>query len=420
MPASRGVVRGFAAVLVTLAACAAASGARAFTVRGKIVNGTTGKPVDAKVYAINPSSGMDEEQSVQSQNSSFELKGLDDKVPMYLLRVDYAGVSYNEPLQGTGDRDITVTVYETTTSWDGVVVRVPHIAAVRQGDSLIIEQLFEVENEASPLRTITGKDGYFRVYLPPEMAALTRCFVTTLSVPLDREPVATGEPGEHYIEYPIRPGVTRFGLSYELPYTEEKFQLNQKIFYDIGHLSLFAVDSHMGVTSSSHAIERQPDVHGMASWSLHGLKKGETLSILFEGGHDHGPQMAGGGTQGGGGGRVEVVPAVSEAPSLYLMLTLSLVLITLASVAMRGASDPLTNAGVLRAHYDLLITRLARLDDLRATGAISSDAHRAAREGLMNRLGVVAVQMRAHGGKAKADAHKPDPAPHAAKRTQAS
>jgi len=117
---------------------------------------------------------------------------------------------------------------------------------------------------------------------------------------------------------------------------------------------------------------------------------------------------------------VSVEASQSESFSRYLMVTLGLVLATLAFVALRGASDPLTDAAVLRNHYDLLVTRLARLDDLHATGSISNDAHKAARESLMTKLGVIAIQLRAHGGKVPEAKLKPEAAAHAVKPTQAS
>ncbi|MDH5627875.1 MAG: hypothetical protein OEY69_06230 [Candidatus Krumholzibacteria bacterium] len=408
------------AVLVLTALTVMAGNAGAFTVRGKIVNGTTGKSVDATVYAVNPSQGMDEEQSVKSKNGEFVMENLAAQ-GFYLLRVDYAGISYNEPLQPDGtDKEVTVKVYETTTSWDGVKVTMPHIAAVRDGDRLVIEQMFEIDNATEPARSINGDEGFFRLYIPADVDTITQCFVVSMNVPLDRDPEATGTDNVYYLDYPIRPGVTRVGITYKVPYAGDEYDLNQDIIYDIGHVSIFAVDPHMQITSTSHSLAKQEDVHGMASWTLHGLTRGSALELKFVGGHEHGPEMAGGGGGGGGGGDVTVVAGQSESFSRYLMGTLGLVLGTLAFVTLRGSSDPLNDPKVLRGYYDLLVTRLARLDDLHATGSISNDAHKAARESLMTKLGVMALRMRAHGGKAPEQQHKPEAAPHAVKPTQAS
>ncbi|HEX5132172.1 MAG TPA: hypothetical protein VFX92_06780 [Candidatus Krumholzibacteria bacterium] len=418
----RTIVRGLLAILVVCGAVAvSATGASAFTVRGKVVNGTTGAPVDVKIYAVSPASGMDEEQQVQTQGGAFEFTDLSDQAPLYLLRVTYKGVEYNDPVQVTGqDQTVTVTVYETTSSWDGVHITMPHLAAVREHDHLMIEQLFEISNDTEPKRSIGGKDGFFRIYLPAEVDTIASCFVTALNVPVDRDPQPTGVPNEYYIDYPIRPGVTRIGIAYKVPYPDE-FTLAQKMFYDISHISVFAVDPAMKVTSSTHELAEQEAVHGMSAWSVHGITAGSTLSLRFEGGQEHAPAMAGMDGEDGGGdtGQVHAAPSQSQTFSIYLMITLGLVLLTLAAVVARDNNDPLSDTKVLRGHYDLLATRLARLDDLRATGAITADAHRAARESLMTRLALIALQLRSHGGKRK-DEPKPEAAPHAVKHTQAS
>ena len=82
-------------------------------------------------------------------------------------------------------------------------------------------------------------------------------------------------------------------------------------------------------------------------------------------------------------------PTFSPAASLPTILAL----LGVVGATQRSAS-PLADAKVLRAHYDLLVKRLARLDDLRAAEAITPDAHRAAREELSTRLGALAMRMR--------------------------
>jgi len=75
-----------------------------------------------------------------------------------------------------------------------------------------------------------------------------------------------------------------------------------------------------------------------------------------------------------------------------------LVLTGIVGMAMRDRNDPLADAKVLRAHYDLLVTRLAKLDDLHAANLIPSDAYRASREELVGRLAALAMQLRANAG----------------------
>jgi hypothetical protein len=101
------------------------------------------------------------------------------------------------------------------------------------------------------------------------------------------------------------------------------------------------------------------------------------------------------------------VPSNTSQLTLFLMTAMLLVLLGLGIVAVRDAGDPLSDRKVLQAHYDLLIGRLARLDDLNAAETISTDAYRAAREEIVARLGALAIRLRKQGAP---DATRPDPA----------
>lgn len=358
----------------------------AFTVRGNIVNGTTGAAVlDAKVAIVNPAGGMIQEREVDAPGGRFEVTGLDAKAPIYLLRVDYDGVPYNVPVRVDGnDHEVTVSVYQSTTSWDGIKVSAPHLAASWQGDHLAIEQLFEISNESTPHRTATGEKGYFTLFIPADMESLTTCFVTSLGVPVDRVPIPTDEPGVFRVEYPIRPGLTRVGIAYKVPYTDGRYTLNAKVLYDLEHLFVFAVDPDMKITSSSHELQPNEPVHGMTAFSIHGVPKGSTLALSFQGGTS---QLASASQE------VQVIANDAHRIAIYAMVALLLVLLVVVGVTQRSA-NPLSDAHVLRSHYDLLVKRLARLDDLRAADAVSDDAHRATREEMTARLGALALKMR--------------------------
>ena len=363
------------------------SSAHAFTVRGNVVNGTTGAVYDgAKVALVNPAGGMLQEREMDARGGRFEFTGLDPQAPIYLLRVDYDGVPYNVPVRVDGtDHEVTVTVYESTSSWENIRVSAPHLASSWQGEHLAIEQLFEISNESSPPQTATGEQGYFKLFLPTDLDSITACFVTSLGVPVDRTPIPTGEPGVYRVEYPIRPGLTRVGIAYKVPYAAARYTLNANVLYDLEHVFVFGVDPDMKITSTSHELQPSEPVHGMTAFSIHGVPKGSTLTLAFEGGTSMAATTA---------GEVEVVP--SDAHGVALMAMVPVLLILLAAVgATQRTANPLSDPRVLRAHYDLLVQRLARLDDLRAADAVSADAHRAARDEMTARLGALAMKLRA-------------------------
>jgi len=93
----------------------------------------------------------------------------------------------------------------------------------------------------------------------------------------------------------------------------------------------------------------------------------------------------------------------SEKISRFLMATVLLVLAGVVGMSLRDRHDPLSDPQVLRQHYDLLLARLAKLDDLHAANTIPDDAYRASRDDLMGRLAALAMLLRSHGG-----VHAPD------------
>ena len=392
------------AVAVFLAALSALAGnARAYSIQGTVKNGTTGAAVSgAKVVAIQPSAGMKEVGSAEAKDGKFSLEGLPDGAPMFLLRTEYAGVPYNTVVMD-GTHEVSVEVFESTTAWDGVEIIVPHLAVARQGDALHIEQLYEIDNQSSPARTVYAKDGAFRLWLPSDMDSITDCSVIAGEMPVQRTPLPTDTPDVYSIDYPIRPGVTRVSITYAVPYASGSYTLKAAYPLPVAHMMVFAVDSTLQVTSSTHEFTTQQSVHGMGAYALHGITPGSPLALTFTGGD---PSFAGldvdddghAHPDGATPDNIRIAPTEDYKISILVMIMVLLVLAGIVGMSLRDRHDPLADAKVLRAHYDLLVSRLAKLDDLHAANAIPDDAYRASREEMVGRLAALAMQLRAHAG----------------------
>jgi hypothetical protein len=387
-----------------LLAAASAGDANAFTIRGTVKNGTTGSTnVDASVVVVQPSAGMQQVGAADARNGRFEFRDLAADAPMYLLRTEYAGVTYNTSVAVTGeDQAVEVEVFESTSSWQDVQVIVPHLAARREGDTLHFEQLFEITNDTSPPRSLRVKGGAFRLFLPSDTDSLTDCYVLSGEMPLKSMPIPTDTPDIYSIDYPIRPGVTRVGISYSVPYASGAYAMKAKFPQPVPHMMIFAVDSTMQVTSTTHEFVSRQSVHGMTAYAVHGIAANGELALNFSGGD---PNFAG--LQvGGGDGRdhgaepenIRVAAGEEHKISIFLMLMVVFVLTGIVAMALRDRNSPLSDSEVLRAHYALLVARLARLDDLHAAHTIPDDAYRASREELVSRLGALAMHLRSHGG----------------------
>ena len=411
-----------ARILAVLVLVLTATGAHAFTIKGTLKNGTTGSTkMNGQIVAIVPSAGMKEVGSVQAQNGAFTLENMPNDAPMVMLRTEYAGVTYNTqvPVMGGGDQTVEVEVFESTKSWTGVTVMVPHLAATRRGNQLFIEQLYEITNETTPPKTV----GAFEMWLPSDMDSIQDCYVIAGEIPVKRSPVPTDKKDVYTIDYPIRPGMTRIGISYSVPYGQNMYTMRARYPVPVTHMMVFAVDSSMQVTTTTHEFASAQSVHGMTAYALHGMEGGGELILNFVGGDPNfaGLQVEGEEAHGADDGHnhgatpdnIRVASSGDYTLSIFAMITVALVLGGIVFMALRDRHDPLADAKVLRAHYDLLLARLAKLDDLHAANTIPSDAYRASREELLGRLAALAMQLRAHGG-----VHAHDHA-HAAPKTKA-
>jgi hypothetical protein len=393
----------FARFLAAFVLLLSVNAAHAFTIRGTVKNGTTGASVNAQIVAIVPSAGMKEVGSVPAQNGVFTLENMPDDAPMVMLRTEYDGVTYNTPIPVTGgEQKVDLEVFETTTSSEGIDVMVPHLAATRRGEDLYLEQMYEISNETVPPKTL----GAFEMWLPSDMDSILDSYVIASEVPVKRVPIPTAKKDVYTIDYPIRPGLTRIGISYTVPYAGSRYTMRARYPLPVTHMMVFAVDSAMQVTSTTHEFMSQQSVHGMTAYAIHGLAAGDELILNFAGGDPNfaGLQVEGdehegrAHPEGATPDNIRVASGEDYKFSIIAMIAVLLVLAAIVGMAMRDRHDPLADAKVLRAHYDLLVTRLAKLDDLRAANLIPDDAYRASREELVGRLAALAMQLRAQGG----------------------
>jgi hypothetical protein len=80
----------------------------------------------------------------------------------------------------------------------------------------VIENYF-VKNDSNPPRTQFSPRAY-EIYLPPDARIEGSAAMGPGGMPVSSSPVPTGEKGYYSFVFPVRPGETRFQISYHLPY----------------------------------------------------------------------------------------------------------------------------------------------------------------------------------------------------------
>jgi hypothetical protein len=212
--------------------------------KGKVLNGTTGRPVtNVSVEYVKLSQGMEPVEIARVDASgNFQFTKVpapgNEAGPPGLLRVDYEGATYSQPvlsgemaaqapmMQGAigPDGSITVTVYDSGSDRDMYVVHEHAIFVRPRGSAMaVLEQVF-IENASTPPRAYVNQQGTFRFTLPAKPTGeLTVSLQGTAGMPIPQtaKPVP-GVENSYTIDYPIRPGESmiriQYGLDYQDPY----------------------------------------------------------------------------------------------------------------------------------------------------------------------------------------------------------
>jgi hypothetical protein len=229
--------------------------------------------------------------------------------------------------------------------------------------------------------------GEFRYPIPEDKHGITALYVSALGMPVQRSPEPTDDPGIFRLGYPIRPGITRVGVSFTVPYNAGEYTLRLPLLYDIDELIVYGVDPDMTITSESVSFTVEEAAHDMVALTATHLQRGTDLAIRFVGGSGESSVPA-------SSGGVIVVPNDMEGASLMIMFIVLLTLLAFMGIATTGASNPLDQPESVRAYYDTLVGRLARLDDLREAQAIPTDVYRARRDELKGQLGALMQRLR--------------------------
>src|SRR3984885_12895035 len=204
------------AALCSLLVIAPASAA----VDGVIVNGTTGKPEpNTLVMLIQPTqAGMQTLGTTKSDaQGKFSFDNNDASGPR-LIQAIFQGVQYNKMVPpGTPSTGVQIPVYASTNK-AGTAKETQHFIVIQPGDKemTVSEGLLYVGDPS--VTYYDPVNGSVRFYVPPEAKGPIAVTVNPAGgMPIPRPALKTKEPNIYKIDYPVRPGETRFDLNYTVP-----------------------------------------------------------------------------------------------------------------------------------------------------------------------------------------------------------
>ena len=207
--------------ILLLAATASAA------VTGTVVNKTTGKPQPGATVALNKLGqqlGIEMiDQAKSGPDGSFTINqdiGGAGPTP-YLIRAAYDGVTYNLMIPpGSPTTGLKVEVYDASKQPGAAKVSKHMVLFQPGGGQMTVNETYLFDNPGQTAWNDPGA-GTLHFFLPAAAQGKVQAEVTGPgSMPIGAPTAKTAKPDIYEIDYPVKPGETRFDLTYQVPYTE--------------------------------------------------------------------------------------------------------------------------------------------------------------------------------------------------------
>jgi hypothetical protein len=216
-------------VVAFIAGCSGAALA-ADTITGVVRNQTRGRlaagdeVILLRLDQSQSKKGMWEEARTQTDaQGSFAIE-----VPypdrLHLVRVVHQGVNYDH--RASVREAVSIDVFDAAARVQDVTGSIEIIRIGTHGNLLHVSDMIEIRNDSSPPRTQAGEHT-FEMYLPahakidsvfaagPSAGAAAGSETTGVMISAASVP---GEPEHYSVNFPLRPGATKFAFNYDLPY----------------------------------------------------------------------------------------------------------------------------------------------------------------------------------------------------------
>jgi hypothetical protein len=206
------------------------------TITGTVNNSTTGKPsAGDEVVMVKPGQGMKESGRTKTDaRGQFAFKIDDPKLP-HLVRAIHQGVTYHR-MAPAGTASVAIEVYDVAKKVDGIQVFADIMRIEAAQGQIVVTREFGVQNTSTPPRTQMNEHN-LEFYVPDNARVIDAFATTENGNPLKSAPVPEGDQNRYSFIFPLRPGLTRFVVTYQLPYSGSA-NLDPKSLYPLEHFMI--------------------------------------------------------------------------------------------------------------------------------------------------------------------------------------
>jgi len=329
-------------LLLFVAVCAPALAA----ISGTVVNGTTGQPqanTPVTLMRMGASGPEDAGEGKTDAQGKFSLSGGGDGQGPTLLRATLDGVTYTKVLPpGTPTEGVTLDVYNASKSAGSAKVSKHLIFFAPGSDGLTVSETYLFANDGKTAWNDPA-GGTLRFFLPKGADGKVKINATAPGgMPLQESAAKTEKPDIYKVNFPVRPGETRFDLSYTTPYKAGEPYAGKVVTSDDNTYLI----APKGVTLTGDNLNDMGE-EPRSQAHIFGLKDA-SYKIALSGAVEPsagGDDADSGGAEGGGSQLQEIMPRVYSqvAPILGLalgILALGFVLLYRTSAASGTNREP--------------------------------------------------------------------------------
>jgi hypothetical protein len=275
----------------------ASSQPRGGVLKVNLTNGTTGARGRAeKVTLYRLREEMIPAKELPAVEGSFEIRDIEveGERPM-LLQVTSSGVTYNQPVNfGRGyEASADIKVYDVVSRWNDEDFRVATARTLyrREGEKLLVDEVYVVENRTSPPRTYHDPSGTFRFHLPTaslrQLHSVSARGESGMPVPQQASPAPDSADGSAYVtKTAFKPGETELVVSYEVAYGREGYELSTSAFYPLGEVYAFVAPPDVRIEAEDwENLGLEPEGRFMAL-RKRDVPRGAPLALKLSGGSE--------------------------------------------------------------------------------------------------------------------------------------
>ena len=260
--------------------------AAAQTLTGTVKNSTTGKPAAGDdVVMFKLGQGMEESGRTKTDaKGQFSFK-LDDAQAPHLIRAIHQDVTYHR-MAPPGTTSVEVEVYDVGKKVDGIEVVADIMRIQAAQGQIAITREFGVQNTSKPPRTQMNERN-LEFYVPDGAHVIDESATATTENgnPLKSAPVPEGEKNRYSFIFPLRPGLTRFEVTYELPYSGSA-NIDPKSIYPLQHFVVMtpkAMQFAAAATSAGFKLINYPNEPDAAVEVASNTTPGQNLAFKLSG-----------------------------------------------------------------------------------------------------------------------------------------